>query len=73
MNLSERISTPSKFFSTPSELVKNVKLSKEQKIKALENWKNSLVQRYEGEEEGMTYISKKTDINKVNKALEELN
>lgn len=53
MNSENIISMPERFFSTPNELLITEILTKKEKVKALENWKQSCIHKQESTEEGM--------------------
>ena len=73
MNSKQIVSSPSKFFTTPQDLVNYKGLDYVQKNKALENWKNSLTQVLECEQEGMTFRNKKVEISDIDTAIKSIN
>ena len=71
MNIEKLISKPVKYFGHPNEVVKNEEMSRDQKIKALKNWKQSCEQILDSANEGMTG-SEQTNLQDVSIALETL-
>jgi hypothetical protein len=76
MNINKLITTPTKHFESPKEILTTDRLSHKQKKIALENWKQQCVHMQETTAEGMQ--AKNSDENKisqlkaVNQAIKEL-
>jgi hypothetical protein len=68
MNVENLISQPSKNYQTPHQILDDNKLEMDQKIKALENWKQECVHLQEGAAEGFG-VDANNELQKVSKAL----
>ncbi len=73
MNNNEKIiSSPSRYFLRPQEIVDYPNINNHEKIKALLNWRDSLVQLYQSEQEGMLSKNKNIKMSGIDHALADL-
>jgi len=71
---SKLISQPSMFFDSPKDILINLSLDREEKKKALENWKQSCIHLHKTTAEGMSGAGDDLDtLRNVSNALEKLN
>lgn len=72
MKINQIVSGPSRFFKNPEKLVQSDGLNEDQKIRALENWKDSLIQISTSEQKGMDSRMKRVEIVEVDRALRQI-
>jgi hypothetical protein len=71
MNIDRTISQPSDFYDSPGAILKDEHLSRKDKIKALENWKQTCMHLQESAAEGMDGANKteNEDLKLISEAL----
>lgn len=72
MKMNDIISRPSEFYTKPSEILHAQALDDNQKMKALENWKQTCIQLQESTAEGMSGRSQAEELRLVSEAIREL-
>lgn len=73
MDSKELISSPSNFFNDPMDIIHEDRLQKDDKLKALENWKQSRLHLQESSGEGMPNNSDHAEeLKSVNNAIDKL-